>query len=132
MLQNHKPCFININNYQDISVQTGQLFAHSEPVKFWSRTGPPKLSFFKALIGTHIVPQFQLCTSCGFGIISELITFLDQKSPVFYVFLCLNSRSRDLLGSPKSSHTTHLSILISQNSRAEKKYYALARSSNYR
>ena len=35
VLKNHKPFFINIGNYRDMSVQTRQLFAYFRPVKFW-------------------------------------------------------------------------------------------------
>ena len=37
VLKNHKPFFINIGNYRDISVQIRQLFANFRSVKFWSR-----------------------------------------------------------------------------------------------
>ena len=37
VFKNHKPFFINIGNYRDISVQIRQLFADFGSVKFWSR-----------------------------------------------------------------------------------------------
>ena len=37
VLKNHKPFFIKIGIYRDISVQVRQLFAHFRPVKFWLR-----------------------------------------------------------------------------------------------
>ena len=47
MLKNHKPFFINIGNYRDMSVQLHQLFAHFRPVKFWSRDRTPLNSVCK-------------------------------------------------------------------------------------
>ena len=95
MLKNHKPFFINIGNFRDISVQTRQLFSHFRPVKFCSRDRVPPISILhKAIIITHIAPKFQLCTSNGFGIICELIT--SSQNLLFFCFLCLNSRSRDI------------------------------------
>ena len=41
VLKNHKPFFINIGNYRDISLQIRQLFAHLRPVKYWSRDRAP-------------------------------------------------------------------------------------------
>ena len=35
--KNHKPFFINIGIYRDLSVQIRQLFDHFRPVKYWSR-----------------------------------------------------------------------------------------------
>ena len=44
VLKNHKPFFINIGDYRDISVQNRPLLAHFRPVKFWSRDrAPPNL-----------------------------------------------------------------------------------------
>ena len=48
--------------------------------------------------------KFQLCTSSGFGIISQLINFQAN------VFLGVNSRPRDL-GSPKLANMT-LSLIL--------------------
>ena len=116
VLKSHKPFFINIGNYRDISVQNRPLSAHFWPVKFWSRDWtPPKLGLHKAYISTHIVSKFQLCTSSGFGIISDLITFEVKNYHFFMFFLCLNSRSRNL-GSPKSAHNTlSLFVMLSPN-----------------
>ena len=45
ILKNHKPFFINIGNYRDISVQIRQVSAHFRPVKFWSRDGRSQTRF---------------------------------------------------------------------------------------
>ena len=44
-LKNHKPFFINIGNYRDISVQNRPLSAHFWPVKFGHVTGRPQTRF---------------------------------------------------------------------------------------
>ena len=41
VLHNHKPFFIIIGNYRDISVQIRQLFAHFRPIRFWTRDRAP-------------------------------------------------------------------------------------------
>ena len=53
-----------------------QLFVHftaSKIVVTW--LGAPKLGLHKALISTLIASKFQLCTTSGFGITSELLPF---------------------------------------------------------
>ena len=78
------------------------------------RPGAPKLGLHKAFISTHIVSKFQLFTSSGFGVISNVITS-EAKNYHFLCFLCLDSRSRDL-GSPKLAHKTlSLFVMLSPN-----------------
>ena len=45
VLKNHKPFFINIDNYQGISAQFRQLSAHFRAAKFWSRDRAPQTWF---------------------------------------------------------------------------------------
>ena len=73
-------------------------------------TGSSKIGLGKAITSTHIVSKFQPCTSSGFGIISDLITF-QVKNYRFSCFFGLNSRSRDLW-SPKLAHKTLLLIIM--------------------
>ena len=59
VLKNHKPFFINIGNYRDISVQNRPLSAHFWPVKFWSRDrAPPNLVCIKHLQAPTLCPNF--------------------------------------------------------------------------
>ena len=80
VLKNHQPFFIIIGSYRDISIQTHQLFAHFQPVKFWSR---------------GIEPTNSVCTLSGFGIISKLITFKPKNAVFLCFFLHLKSQSCD-------------------------------------
>ena len=97
MLKNFKPFFINIGNYDDISVQIRQLFVHFRSVKFWScNRAPQNLVCIKAIISNHILFKFQLCTSSGFEVIGELINFQAKTCRFLSIFLRLNSRSRNL------------------------------------
>ena len=108
MLKNHKLFSIIINNYRDITVQTGQLFAHFWREKFGHMTGRPKFGLHKACISAHMVSKFQLYTSSGFDV-KEINNFSSQKLLFFMFFLCANSQSRDL-GSSKLVHKTLLLI----------------------
>ena len=104
VLKNHKPFFIKIGNYRDMSVQNRSLSAPSWPVKFWLRDpGAPKLGLHKAFISTHIVSRLQLCTSIGFGIISDLITF-QTKNYRFLMFFCVSIHDH-VTNDPQNWHT---------------------------
>ena len=91
VLKNHKPFFINISNYRDISVQNRPLSAHFWLVNF-GRATALKLGLRKAFISIHIVSEFQLSTSSGFGIISDLITFQAKNYRFFMFFFCVSIR----------------------------------------
>ena len=111
-------CSQTINHFSSISV-INEIYrfklVNFLPIfglqNFLTKPGATKLGLHKVFINTHIVFKFQLCTSSGFGIISELITF-QAKNCRFLCFLCHNSRSRDL-GSPKSAHMTLSFIVMS-------------------
>ena len=85
MLKNHKPFVINICNYWNTSLQIHQVFGHFFSLwNFGHVTSTPKLGLHEAFISTHIVFKFQLCTSSGFWVISELINFQAKKSLLFF------------------------------------------------
>ena len=68
-LKNHKPFFINIGNYRDISVQNRPLLANFLAVKVWSRDrAPQNLDCTKLSYAPTFCPDF----SCAGQMVLEL------------------------------------------------------------
>ena len=86
VLKNHKPFFINIGNYRDISVQNCPLSAYFWPVKFWSRDrAPPNLVCIKHHKHPHCV-QISALHVEWFWNYTQFNNFWSQKLPFLLCF----------------------------------------------
>ena len=62
----------------------------------------PKVGLRKAFTRSHILSEFQLCPSSGFGTISEAITFPGKNHSCF-MFFCVSIRNH-MIQDPQNWH----------------------------